>query len=551
MQFITPFFFAIVFWFTLNSTQAQVFPSDTTLNFTSVPLTFPPVINAERYHITLEQLGTLNKTEINRSGNLHLLEGLNWNQSYRWKYTAHDEAGKQVYASPNFRFLIKGNDRTDKSKQRLEIIPHEGEHASDYLFLDHALSAVDRNGDFVWFLPENERWNGQWERLRDIRLTDFGTITFIHEGLGIFETDLAGNILWMVESPIKDTAMSKRYFHHEFFRRGDHYFVLGMENVEKQFSVDTVVQTIPYDIILEYDQAGKVVWEWHAKDYFIDEEFIAMKGEKAFTPGQGHMNSLSISEDGKYLYGGFRNISRVVKIKKKNGKVVSSYGQHLVKGRAKVGDGWFRRQHCALILPDHRILLFNNDSVADPTISSSLVIFDEGAKKTEDGPLWEFDLKFDSLSDARCTQTGGVQMLPNGNILANLGTVNRILEVTPGKKVVWDAFIQQKSPMEKDKWVQFPQYRVHSSPTLWPVLYSVQLREGDSPTIQIRNEGTVSDSYLLEIYPGGEEAAILKSIGEIAPGEAKLQHLPVKSMDGVILKIHSSRNPDLSQTYSW
>lgn len=498
----------------------------------------------------MDQLGTTNVQEKESHSNLVLLEGLRWNQSYRWRYSAFDAQGNELYASKDFRFLIKGDERTDQSRQKIKLIPREGRHSGGYIFMDHATSAIDREGNFCWYLTENPLWGGQWERLRDIRMTDQGTITFIHEGKGLFEIDLSGNVLWTIDSPVKDTAMSKRYFHHEFFREGDHYFVLAMEWVNKQFAGDSVAQSVPYDQIVEYDQAGKVVWKWDSQDYFIDEEFIALRTAGKLTPGQGHMNSLSLSPDGKYLYGGFRNISRVVKIRKKNGKVVKSYGQKILPGRARVGHSWFRRQHNATILPGGRILVFNNDSVMVPSISSSLVIFDEKAKNDTDGLLWRFDLNFDSLSDARCTQTGSAAELPNGNILTGMGTVNRILEVTPDKEVVWDGFVMRKNAMEKDKWAPFPQYRVHYTPSLWPVLFGIKVTSGPQAVIEVRNEGTVADEYLIEVHSADLKEERTIQTGSVAPGQSSLEKLPFDPEKGMSIKVRSAKNPLIQQSFS-
>jgi hypothetical protein len=537
--------------FVFNPIFGQNFPVDTTLNYTSLPLRAIPIPDAHSYSFSVEQLGTANILEKESASNVLLVSDLSWNQSYRWRYTAFDALGKELYRSSDFRFLIKGNSRTDQSRQKVKIIPHPGSHSGGYIFLDHATSAIDRDGNFAWYLPENPLWDGQWERLRDIRMTGQGTVTFIHEGKGLFETDLSGNVLWTIDSPVKDTAMSKRYFHHEFFRAGDSYFVLAMEWVNKQFAGDTAAQSVPYDQILEYDRAGKVVWKWDSQDYFIDEEFIALRNPGKLTPGQGHMNSLSVSPDGKYLYGGFRNISRVLKIRKKNGKVVKSYGQKILPGRAEVGHSWFRRQHNATILPGGRILVFNNDSVVDRSLSSSLVIFDEKAKNDTDGLLWRFDLKFDTLSDARCTQTGSAEELPNGNILTGMGTVNRILEVTPEKEVVWDGFIVRKNPMDKDKWDPFPQYRVHFSPTLWPVLFSIQISGSTQPTIQIRNEGTAGDEYTIEVKSVNlKEVRIIKT-KTVLPGHHSEYKLPLDLKEGMVLKVFSGKNNMISQTFTY
>lgn len=542
---------ALLLFFLDNPINGQVFPVDTSLNYTSLPLIATPVPNAVLYRFSVEQLGTANTIKKESPFNVAKLDGLRWNQSYRWRYSAFDDQGKEIYTSADLRFLIKGDSRIDQSGQKVNLIPHSGPHSGGFIFLDHATSAIDREGNFVWYLPENPLWDGQWERLRDIRMTDQGTVTFIHEGKGLFETDLNGNVVWTMDSPVKDTAMSKRYFHHEFFRKGDHYFVLAMEWVSKQFAGDTAAQSVPYDQILEYDQAGKVVWKWDSRDYFVDEEFIAMRGDRKMTPGQGHMNSVSLSLDGKYLYGGFRNISRVVKIRKKNGKVVKSYGKKILPGRARVGHSWFRRQHNATILPGGRILVFNNDSVVDRSLSSSLVIFDERAKNDTDGLLWRFDLKFDSLSDARCVQTGSAEELPNGNILTGMGTVNRILEVTPEKEVLWDGFIVRKNPMDPNIWDPFPQYRVHHSPTLWPVLYSVKISGGVAASILINNEGTVEDQYTIEVFSADMKEKQTISTGPVLPGQNSRVKLPFGPEKGMSMRVHSGKSKILKQTYSY
>ncbi len=55
--------------------------------------------------------------------------------------------------------------------------------------------------------------------------------------------------------------------------------------------------------------------------------------------------------------------------------------------------------------------------------------------------LWEFALDFDTLGKDRSGSGGNVTELPNSNILLCGGQLNRILEVSKKKEVVWDAFI--------------------------------------------------------------------------------------------------------------
>jgi hypothetical protein len=224
------------------------------------------------------------------------------------------------------------------------------------------------------------------------------------------------------------------------------------------------------------------------------------------------------------VYAGFRDMNRVLKIEKKTGKVVASYGNKL-----------FWHQHDANILPDGTIAVFNNDSIADPKITSSAIIFEQS---TSPKVLWKLDCKLDSLSDGKSEKMGNVDLLPNGHYLIGMGGINRVIEVDRDKKLFWDAFPESWSEKDK-KWVELKQYRAHYASSLYPCYFTAHLsaekwtKGAKQVLVNITNEGTEADAYTISYVIKGTTtgAATVINVDPLAAG--KTVAVPVKPAKGL------------------
>jgi hypothetical protein len=139
----------------------------------------------------------------------------------------------------------------------------------------------------------------------------------------------------------------------------------GNDSIEAEFGT-----------IIEYDMYGNAVWSWNSNLYFTDKDlFSRQRADKSWDINT-HMNAFSTN--GKNVYVGFRDISRIVVIDKATGKAIESYGGNGHFTEVHYASKFFRRQHDAVILNDGNIAVINNDSIMDPKVISSLVIFTSG-----------------------------------------------------------------------------------------------------------------------------------------------------------------------------
>lgn len=101
------------------------------------------------------------------------------------------------------------------------------------------------NGKPVWYLPAQLAENNN---VRDIKLTRHGTITYVIDELGVYETNYNGNIVW--QGPNNGVVSKDRleHYHHEFTRLNNGDYMALAQNFQywkKSTSGDTVLKYLP------------------------------------------------------------------------------------------------------------------------------------------------------------------------------------------------------------------------------------------------------------------------------------------------------------------
>jgi hypothetical protein len=158
----------------------------------------------------------------------------------------------------------------------------------------------------------------------------------------------------------------------------------------------------PEDLqVKEVNPRGEIVWSWRAKDAFNREPYLGISNE-----GWTHTNAVTRLPNGNTLVSP-RNFNLLVEVDR-SGKVVRT-----------IGEGLIESQHDPEVQPDGNILMINQalpmsaiEMAPNGTIPWRLVIPDPNAYPARDA-----------------------NRLPNGNTLVT--GVDRILEVTPDKELVW------------------------------------------------------------------------------------------------------------------
>jgi hypothetical protein len=321
-----------------------------------------------------------------------------------------------------------------------------------------------------------------------------------------------------------------------------------------------------YDMIKEFDKNGNLVWCWSSKDYFTAEEVKTMlatrpdSGVLAQEPG-GHMNAFDVDEKNGFVFAGFRNVSRVVKIDLKTGEAVHSWGSKMPSGGAGEGDGFFAKQHDVTLLKDGSIAVFNNGNLplANSGMAiepSGVVIFSQPAEGSKSTVLWKFDCRFNGV-DYHSIRGGSVNELKNGNLLVCMGRINRVFEITRDKKVVWQAEMEKYEP-GLSSWQQKSLYRVNYTSSLYPCYFAVQtnsdtLNEKEpSFTVRIFNNGTEDDRYTVKI--SSSKGAYKKQIkpAEVHDGKSVSFDVSPEKLPNVdetiTVVVTSNTNPDFERT---
>jgi hypothetical protein len=476
---------------------------------------YPPIKNAGKYQLVISQWDSIKKTAVpilkqDDKTTATLVSDLKFGYEYRWKYLAFDKNEKIIFNSQEYVFYIRMNPLVDPKNQRVTLNPANcKESASGLVLFNNCRIIVNRKGIPVYYVPEKPALINQETTVRDLRVSPSGTITVLTAKDAI-ELDLDGNVLWTAPNDGKVSGEKTEFYHHAFRKmQNGNYMVLSNKHRIVQAPNDTVKAEIEFGTIIEYDSSGNVVWKWDSQQYFSSEDlFSYFKNDKP-TPQNPHCNSFDVSKNGKYIYMGFRDVSRIIKIEKSTGKVISSYGLKMPSGDVTDVNDYFRQQHSCSVLDDGSLAVFNNDSVSFPDITSSIVIFSQPEdQKTSAKLLWEFDCKFDSLTDGKSKKTGSVVELPNHNLLLNMGSINRTIEVTRNKEIIWDAFTEKWSKEDKI-WVPYPQFSASYISSLYPCYFTADVTSNaiengkeKSATLRIYNEGTEVDSYEI-IYDNG------------------------------------------------
>lgn len=181
--------------------------------------------------------------------------------------------------------------------------------------------------------------------------------------------------------------------------------------------------------LVEIDEEGKEVWTWR-----LDEHVPPTSSRLSFVPPDdfSHTNSVRYISDNPlthteaYLVSA-RHLSTVYLIDKSTGTVLWQSKQ-----------GLLAFQHDATLLTNGNILAFDNGFARDGVslLASRAVEF----ALDNQNVVWQYDGGNTATGKAQFATSimGGAQRLQNGNTLITLSVPNRVLEVTPEGKTVWE-----------------------------------------------------------------------------------------------------------------
>ncbi|MES2836242.1 MAG: aryl-sulfate sulfotransferase [Bacteroidota bacterium] len=541
-------FFSLFVFLFVKTSFAQYFPSnDIVLNYTQIAFQYPEIKESTSYSIQLEENElykiNLNKFLVKDNSTICIIKDLNFGKKYKWKVTAYNKNSAVLSESDWHYFSTATSPLIDTTIFKIKVIKNQKSKIDDgIIWYDNLKFAADRNGKPVWFLPNMPEKEKPDASIRDLKLTNSGSVTFI--GItDVYDCDLQGNLLWTAPNNGKVSGTKREDYHHDFQKLSNgNYLVLG-KSFTKEKSTDandTTNYTIEHGTIIEYDTAGNVLWFWDSRDYLTKEDvFKKPENAKKYLTST-HMNAFSIDNNNEFIYAGFRDLHRIIKIEKKSKKVVAAFGQIHPNDSISNKSTFFKFQHSATILKNGNIAVLNNNDVkAKKDNVSSVVVFTQTNNKPK--VVLDFKLNFDSLTDGKSSKTGNVLELPNGNLLVCEGAINRVFETDYNKNILWDAFMLQYTPQDK-KWKPNMQYRTAFSTSLYPFLYSVSKFSYIDRVVSFSlfNEGSNHDMYNICFY---ENDKLLQSTScQLNSGAFKSvkQKVPLNSTSLKIVSLNSS-----------
>lgn len=485
------------------------------LTQTHIMFEYDQVPGATKYQVIIKQNNAINKasemTFTSASLACLVTEGLQFGSEYSWRAEAL-RSGKIISSSPWQQFSIAWSQKIDTSFVQYHIT-HAGKKAyhNDLLFIDHLGALITRTGEPVWYFPEDKLppSNDQFN-FRAMRMTRDGTITFIYNGKAM-DRGIDGFPLWDAPLNTDLSGAEVETYHHDLKKLTDGtYMVCGYHFENEPGYYDEKLQChVRYNTLLQFNSSGSLVWFWneqkHVNKSVIFRNFTSTETEIAGT----HLNGFDLNPTDSSIILSFRNTSEVMKIDMNNfGKVVHTWtGPYSPKNANNEIN--FSSQHGPSVTPEGHIIIYNNninnDRASDKVNNPKVLIVSNPGKNKPSVKLWEYEMVWDKRPEGVQGKEGYAMMLPNKNILINTGGAERMLEVTPAKKIVWEC-TYQKYDSAALVWKPFNNYRCGITSSLYPRYFTAeQVYSGNSlagGSVKINNDGTENDRYQLEITDG-------------------------------------------------
>lgn len=505
---------AVVFFLLLLTLHihAQVQPANNSvLNFTQVLFEVPEVKGAVTYEFRLaEEGGNLESPLVLQkdSSQVTIISGLEFGKNYQWKVTAFNEKKERMQETTVYFFKTGTSPFIDPKLHRFRVIKNTpSENENGFIFLDYSRVAIDRAGKPVWYLPKMEGMNVETDRVRDLELSSRGTITFNAMKL-CRETTLGGKTIWETPKPKTDSLANPEAYHHEFTRlQSGNYIVLGTAFRNRALTLGRKkIDKIPVSVIIEYSPQHDTTWSWYSDFYISDSDLVSV-GQKVFRGSTyGHMNAVSVNETTGEVYACFRDLSAIVVIDQKTGKVVRSYGDKIPSDTTKQAIGFFKKQHTPVLMPGGKIILFNNNEPGADSVSRVLIFTEAYSPQDSSTIDWEFRCDFDTLAPGYSSRLGNAQPIDSTHYLVDMGSVARLFEVNRDKKVTWDCFPESRME-DTAQWQPESNYRLFFTKSLYPCYFSFSVRSNAAGGyfLYLVNEGCEADQYTIRIIPGTNE----------------------------------------------
>jgi len=281
-------------------------------------------------------------------------------------------------------------------------------------------------------------------------------------------------------------------------------------------SFDKGVGMGEYSTIIEFDAKGKIVWSWKESEHLPGTDYDyynwAEKGRRKFANSNGfpeptlppgvqstmqspamgggaippppppmrnfphpadpmalrspmfmkydpHANSFWYDQRQGVLYVCYRNISRVLKVDYKSGRVLAVYGERFKPQMKSVGDGIFCNPHAIRKSASGDLYFFNNNSCkGNDSMPSVIFLREQGGQIAK---VWEYQCKDDQVFNRKVTNGGSVQELSDGSIFVSMGLAcGKMFVVNKAREERWTGVAEMFMPLI-NSWIQVGMYRAN------------------------------------------------------------------------------------------
>jgi hypothetical protein len=402
------------------------------------------------------ELASFEKAVLKRipfSGRSVLGEVPRFGTAYTWRVV-----GAPTVCSELHHFSTGMINYVDTNYFRLKVRRPATKYSDAYVFLDGTGTLYNMKGEPVWYMPMLKDGDIVGTVLRDMKMTNRNTISFIFRDNPL-EITWDGTILF--SGPISGLVSGDtlEHFHHEFTRlNSGKYMVLGTEY--RMYRHLLVPKSMGFGTVIEYDAAGKLVWSFRSSEVYGETHYEYDDNVKH--DYDVHQNAFCFDERSNSVYVGFKHVSQILKIRYPDCDLLATYGK---KFNGKPDDiSPFAQQHSIQVTKAGNILLFNNNN-PDRTpahFHPKIMVLKEQGDQLQ--TLWEYEY----LGNSSKTDVPGLVLTNGGNALemsdassyfvsmcapfANLFIVNK------NKQLLWEATPQK---LNKDTQVcsENPQYR--------------------------------------------------------------------------------------------
>jgi hypothetical protein len=456
--------------------NAQVSPAEgSKLNYRIIGFTFPAKGRLSAYKLEIAAGNFYSADSFKRNiikslpakKDSVIAEVPSFGAAYTWRVIYMGDHAKGL-AGDLHHFSTGMIDNVDTALYRLRILKVAEKYKDALVFLDDNKVLYDMGGNPVWYLPAID---GASITPRDLKLSPQGTITFLFNPP--YEINYDGKVLW--KGPQKG-IISKDFnenCHHEFTRLPNgHYMVLGTEYLPwKQKSApaaDTPKRT-PFGTIIEYDGNDSIVWSWRSFSYLNNSDLNYYPLPEDTKVADAHENAFFFDEKNNVIYLSFKNISRIIKIKYPEGKVIAAYGETFLPGATERGNGLFCGQHACNRSQNGLLYVFNNNVCEPGELPKITVMREPDSDRDHLSKIWEYECTVEGISkeqkkNYRFISGGNVLELPDQSFFACMnGTYSKIFIVDRDKEILWSALAERKNKTTK-KWDMAGQYRAFIIP---------------------------------------------------------------------------------------